>query len=158
MTKKLKELFDLADSDFNDTETDVYAESMHALTELDRQLPTSDITDLSTSDAEMDDLADKALTHYNDLMDLGMNVEPRFSAPIFEAATKLMGHAITAKTNKIDKKLKALDLEIKKRRLELQEKQAKLNDDDHNEGSAREIDRNALLELLRNKGSDTDAR
>ena len=156
MTKKLNELFDLAESDNN--ETNSYKQSMHALTELDQQLPASAITDLSTSDAEMDELADKALTHYNDLMDLGMNVEPRFSAPIFEAATKLMGHAITAKTNKIDKKLKALDLEIKKRRLELQEKQAKLNDDDDNEGSAREIDRNALLEMLRNKGPGTDVR
>ena len=158
MTKKLKELFDLADSDTDNTEPDVYKESINALSELDQQLPASDITDLSTSDAEMDELADKALTHYNDLMDLGMNVEPRFSAPIFEAATKLMGHAITAKTNKIDKKLKALDLEIKKRRLELQEKQAKLNDDDDDEGSAREIDRNALLEMLRNKGPGTDVR
>lgn len=148
MTKKLEELFELPDND-------EYVKSIVAIDEIDQQLPSTDITDLSTSDAEMDNLADKALRHYDDLMDLGMNVEPRFSAPIFEAATKLMGHAITAKTNKIDKKLKALDLELKKRRLELQERQANLKDDDSNEGSARELDRNSLLELLRNKGSDS---
>ena len=101
----------------------------------------------------MDKLADKAIEHYDDLIDLGMNVEPRFSAPIFEAATKLMGHAITAKTNKIDKKLKALDLQLKQRRLELQERQANL-DPEGEEGSARELDRNALLEMLRSNGTD----
>jgi hypothetical protein len=104
----------------------------------------------------MDDLAKKAVDHYQDLMDLGMNVEPRFSAPIFEAATKLLGHAITAKTSKIDKKLKAIDLDLKRRRLELQEKQANLNPDADNEGSARELDRNALLEMIRNKSPNKD--
>ena len=101
----------------------------------------------------MDDLATKAVRHYDDLMDLGMNVEPRFSAPIFDAASKLLGHAITAKTSKIDKKLKALDLDIKRRRLEMQEKQAKLTDPDE-PGVAQELDRNALLDMLRNKDSD----
>lgn len=147
MTKKLEELFELPDND-------EYVHGIAALDEIDQQLPSTDITDLSTSDAEMDQLAAKAISHYDDLMDLGMNVEPRFSAPIFEAATKLMGHAITAKTSKIDKKLKALDLELKKRRLELQERQADLNDGNNEEGSARELDRNALLAMLRNKGSD----
>lgn len=149
MTKKLEELFELPDNE-------EYKQSLVAIDEMDQQLPSTDITDLSTSDAEMDKLADKAMEHYDDLMSLGMNVEPRFSAPIFEAATKLMGHAITAKTNKIDKKLKALDLDLKKRRLELQERQANLKDDDPDEGSARELDRNALLQMLRNKGSDKD--
>ena len=152
MTKKLEELFELPEGSEPDNEE--YKQSLVALDEMDQQLPTTDITDLSTSDAEMDKLADKAMDHYDNLMDLGMNVEPRFSAPIFEAATKLMGHAITAKTNKIDKKLKALDLDLKKRRLELQERQANLKDDDNDEGSARELDRNALLEMLRNKGAD----
>ena len=150
MTKRLEELFELPDNE-------EYAQGLEVLNEIDSQLPSTDITDLSTSDAEMDELANKAMHHYDDLMDLGMNVEPRFSAPIFEAATKLMGHAITAKTSKIDKKLKALDLELKKRRLDLQERQADLKDDDSPEGSARELDRNALLAMLRNKGSDNSS-
>lgn len=153
MTRKLEELFELPESD--SSENKEYKEGIRALEEIDQQIPSTDITDLSSSDKEMDDLATKAMDHYDNLMDLGMNVEPRFSAPIFEAATKLMGHAITAKTNKIDKKLKALDLELKKRRLELQEKQANINPDDSNEGSARELDRNALLEMLRNKDNNS---
>jgi hypothetical protein len=155
MTKRLEELFDLPENQALDSEE--YKQGLEALDELDQQLPENvDITDLSTSDREMDDLAKKAVDHYQDLMDLGMNVEPRFSAPIFEAATKLLGHAITAKTSKIDKKLKAIDLDLKRRRLELQEKQANLNPDADTEGSARELDRNALLEMIRNKGPNKD--
>jgi hypothetical protein len=151
MTKKLEQLFDL---DEQPTEEE-FVEGVKVLDEIEQQLPASQsITDLSTSDQEMDDLAVKAVKHYDDLMDLGMNVEPRFSAPIFDAASKLLGHAITAKTSKIDKKLKALDLDIKRRRLEMQEKQANLEDPDSGEGSARELDRNALLEMLRNNNNN----
>jgi hypothetical protein len=155
MTRKLEELFDLSENQALDS--DEYKQGLEVLDDLDQQLPVNvDITDLSTSDQEMDELAKKAVDHYQDLMDLGMNVEPRFSAPIFEAATKLLGHAITAKTSKIDKKLKAIDLDLKRRRLELQEKQANLSNDDDNEGTARELDRNALLEMLRNKSQNKD--
>jgi hypothetical protein len=153
MTRKLEELFDLDEVE-QPTEEE-YAAGIVAIEEIEQQLPESQsITDLSTSDQEMDDLATKAVKHYDDLMDLGMNVEPRFSAPIFDAASKLLGHAITAKTSKIDKKLKALDLDIKRRRLEMQEKQANLTDEDET-GSARELDRNALLEILRNKDNNS---
>ena len=153
MTRKLEELFDLDEVE-QPTEEE-YAAGIAVIDEIEQQLPASQsITDLSTSDQEMDDLADKAVKHYDDLMDLGMNVEPRFSAPIFDAASKLLGHAITAKTSKIDKKLKALDLDIKRRRLEMQEKQANLTDDEES-GSARELDRNALLEILRNKDNNS---
>ena len=152
MTRKLEELFELPEN--SNTESEEFKEGIRALEEIDQQIPNTDITDLSSSDKEMDDLANKAMDHYDSLMDLGLNVEPRFSAPIFEAATKLMGHAITAKTNKIDKKLKALDLDLKKRRLELQEKQANINVDDSNDGVARELDRNALLEMLRNNNNN----
>ena len=151
MTHKLEELFDLNEQP---TEEE-YIEGVKALDEIEQQIPvSSNITDLSTSDQEMDDLAVKAVKHYDDLMDLGMNVEPRFSAPIFDAASKLLGHAITAKTSKIDKKLKALDLDIKRRRLEMQEKQANLVDDEET-GSVREMDRNSLLEILRTKDTDS---
>jgi len=152
MTHKLEQLFDLDEVE-QPTEEE-YAAGIAVIDEIEQQLPASQsITDLSTSDQEMDDLADKAVKHYDDLMDLGMNVEPRFSAPIFDAASKLLGHAITAKTSKIDKKLKALDLDIKRRRLELQEKQANLTDDEET-GSAKELDRNQLLEMLRRPNND----
>ncbi len=156
MTRQLEELFELPEA--GETNNDQRTLDIQSLDEINQQLPNTDITDLSSSDSEMDQLASKAIDHYENLMDLGMNVEPRFSAPIFEAASKLLGHAITAKTNKIDKKLKAIDLELKKRRLELQERQAEPKDPHEvSEDGIRELDRNALLAFLRNKGTDTEA-
>ena len=69
-------------------------------------------------ETELDDLAKKAETAYDDLMDLGMNVEVRYSSRIFEVASSMLGHAITAKSNKIEKKLKAIDLQMKKYKID----------------------------------------
>ena len=66
------------------------------------------------SDAELDGLAAKAEEAYDDIMDLAMQVEPKYSARMFEVATGMLSAAITAKTNKIDKKLKMVDLQLKK--------------------------------------------
>ena len=66
------------------------------------------------SDAELDALAIKAEKAYEDLMDLGMNVEARYGARMFEVAANMMNAAITAKSAKIDKKLKMVELQIKK--------------------------------------------
>ena len=149
MTRKLEELFDLEDVE-QPTEEE-YVEGVKALDEIEQQLPASQsITDLSTSDQEMDDLASKAVKHYDDLMDLGMNVEPRFSAPIFDAASKLLGHAITAKNAKINKKLKMIELQLKKARLDQQE--AKNNGDEVEQtGTGHVLDRNELLKRLLDK-------
>ena len=66
------------------------------------------------SDAEFDSLAAKAEQAYDDLMDLGMSVEARHGARMFEVAATMLTAAITAKSAKIDKKLKMIDLQIKK--------------------------------------------
>ena len=69
-------------------------------------------------DKELDHLASKAEQAYDDLMDLGMNVEVRYSGRIFEVASSMLGNAITAKTAKLDKKLKAVDLQLKKLKMD----------------------------------------
>ena len=68
----------------------------------------------------MDELADLAKASYSDLMDLGMQVDSRFASEIFGVASNMLGHAITAKTAKLDKKLKMIDLQLKKARLDQQ--------------------------------------
>jgi hypothetical protein len=47
-------------------------------------------------------------------MDLGMNVDSRWASDIFGVASTMLGHAITAKTAKLNKKLKMVDLQLKK--------------------------------------------
>jgi hypothetical protein len=51
-------------------------------------------------------------------MDLGMNVEVRYSGRIFEVASSMLKNAIDAKTAKVDKKLKAVDLQLKKYKID----------------------------------------
>jgi hypothetical protein len=100
------------------------------------------------SDTEFDALAAKAEAAYDDLMDLGMNVEARHGAKMFEVAANMLNAAITAKSAKIDKKLKMIDLQIKKLAID------KKNGDKNGETIEGEgyivTDRNSLLEKLKN--------
>jgi hypothetical protein len=99
------------------------------------------------ADAELDALAIKAEQAYDDLMDLGMSVEARYGARIFEVATNMLNAAIVAKTNKIDKKLKMVDLQLKK--LAIDKRHG--NDDNSVEGEGYIVtDRNSILEKLKN--------
>ena len=69
-------------------------------------------------DKELDDLAQRATDAYDDLMDLGMNVEARYSGRIFEVAGTMLKNAIDAKSAKLDKKLKMIELQLKKQQLD----------------------------------------
>ena len=70
------------------------------------------------SDLELDKLAVEAEESYKNLMDLGMNVDSRYSGRIFEVASTMLRNAIDAKSNKIDKKLKMVELQLKKMKID----------------------------------------
>ena len=112
------------------------------------------IKGLETSDDELDELADLATTSYKDLMDLGLQVEARFSSEIFNSAGSMLGHAITAKTAKINKKIKMIELQLKKAALD---QKAALKDQEVESiplGEGKALDRNELLRMLAAKSSD----
>ena len=128
MTKRLEELFNLDSVDTKEpaakvadvpTHDEVKSldDSYRAVAEITESLPQIQELD-NLDEKELDDLAKKAETAYDDLMDLGMNVEVRYAGRIFEVAASMMGNAITAKTNKIDKRLKAVDLQLKKLKID----------------------------------------
>jgi len=99
------------------------------------------------SDGEFDELARRATDAYDDLMDLGMNVEARYSGRVFEVAATMLKNAIDAKSAKIDKKLKMVELQLKKQKLDQES-----NNDDSIDVSGTGIiisDRNSLLEKLK---------
>jgi hypothetical protein len=102
------------------------------------------------ADSELDALAIKAERAYDDLMDLGMNVDARYGTKMFEVAAQMMNAAIQAKTNKIDKKLKMVDLQLKKLAID------RKNGDKSGESESIEgqgyilTDRNSILEKLKN--------
>jgi hypothetical protein len=127
MTRKLEDLFDLPSSVEIETKDDTptIAEAQTQLAAIDIAIDKIDtalpaVKDLSASDTEMDELADLAKDSYKDLMDLGMQVDSRFASEIFNVAGTMLGHAITAKTAKMNKKLKVIDLQLKKMRLDQQ--------------------------------------
>ena len=99
-------------------------------------------------DAELDELAKKATEAYDDIMDLGMNVEARYSALMFEVAASMLKNAIDAKSAKLDKKLKMIDLQLKKQKIDQDNNQ---DDSVTLQGDGVIIsDRNSLLEKLKN--------
>jgi hypothetical protein len=153
MTKKLSELFQLP---VDDEETiaperaqEITTTAYSNLEKIEAALPQ--VRGLDSADNEMDDLAQLAQESYKDLMDLGMQVEARFSSEIFNSASTFLGHAITAKTAKINKKLKMIDLQLKK--LSLDQRNASNNEEIEATpiGDARLLDRNEMLKALTGK-------
>jgi len=160
MTQKLEELFNLppADSTTPEEAKSSIEENRAIIKEVDLAIDKIDaalpyVNDLDISDKELDDLSDLAKEKFQDLIDLGMNVEARFSGHILATAGTLLGHAITAKQAKLDKKLRMVDLQLKKLRLDQQNTK---NDGekliDATDGKAVILDRNELLkQILGNK-------
>ena len=101
------------------------------------------------ADSELDALANKAEQAYDDLMDLGMNVDPRYGSRMFEIAAQMMNAAIVAKTNKIDKKLKMVDLQLKKLAIDKKHGNEAGTDTIDAQGVI-VTDRNSILEKLKN--------
>ena len=158
MTKKLEELFNLpsADSTAEEAELvieenrDIITEVNLAIDKIDAALPT--VHNLDTGDTELDELAQLAQSKAEDLIDLGMNVEPRFSGVILQTAGMLLGHAITAKTAKLDKKLKMVQLQLAKAKLDHQiKKDSKDPVEAAIDGQGVVLDRNELLKQILNK-------
>jgi hypothetical protein len=101
------------------------------------------------SDSELDGLAGKAEQAFDDLMDLGMNVEAKYGSRMFEVAANMLNAAVSAKSAKIDKKLKMVELQLKK--LAIDKKNNTDNNDEVIEGKGFVYtDRNSLLEKLKN--------
>ena len=163
MTQKLEELFNLPPADSTTPEEAksnieenraIIQEVDLAIDKIDAALPY--VNDLDISDKELDDLSDLAKEKFQDLIDLGMNVEARFSGHILATAGTLLGHAITAKQAKLDKKLRMVDLQLKKARLDAQNTK---NDGeklvDAADGKGVVLDRNELLrQILGEKPKD----
>ena len=138
MTKKLEETFNLpniseiSQNDIKDMQNNNFAdgalpypvfdkekEALSLADKIDKALPA--VKDINTSDQDMDRYADKAEKAFEDLMDLGFNVEDRNAGHIFASAQTMLKNAIEAKNSKSDRKLRAIELQLKKLRLDQNE-------------------------------------
>jgi len=167
MTKKLEELLNLPDSKeiIDEAKTEEknkkkqsavieQEESFRDIAEFDKissALPA--VKGLGEmADKELNEVADKAMQAYEDLMDLGMNVESRYSGRVFETAGGMLKTSLDAKVAKLDKKLKMIELQLKKEKMD---KDNSPGDQGMIEGQGYVVtDRNSLLEKL--KGLDKD--
>ena len=153
MTKKLEELFDFADRPSDvDSETTEHKEPTRkelqeidlAIDKIDSALPM--VRDLDTGDKELDDLATKAQETFDNLMDLGFNVDSRYASEIFAVAGTMLGHALSAKTAKLNKKLKMVELQMKKVKLD---RDAQTSDEPTQTAHGQVLSRNDLLEMIK---------
>ena len=167
MTKKLEELFDLNSENTEVTEdiTEQVISSaitnknnakldkiMTSIDKIDSALPM--VRDLEANDLEMDSIATKAVDTFNDLMDLGMNVEARYAGKIFEVAGTMMQNAIDARAAKIDKKLRMVELQIKKQRVDQQERESAPFDTTIDGEATIVADRNELVRQILSQNND----
>ena len=152
--KRLEELFDLPESGPDTANTkepttehfEIKPETLSVIDKIESALPA--VRGLEASDAEMDDLAGKATESYDDLMNLGMQVDSRYASEIFSVASQMLGHAITAKTAKLNKKLKMIDLQLKKAGLDQRAAAAAGDTAGLETAQGRVLDRNDLLKTL----------
>ena len=165
MTKKLEELLNLPDSKELVQEAQVIEEKQNKvkratseqhdtfrdIAEFDKiaaALPrVKGLGDIA--DDELNDIASRALQSYEDLMDLGMNVESRYSGRVFETAGSMLKTGLDAKVAKINNKLKMVELQLKKQAID---QKANSNPDGNVvDGDGYVVsDRNSLLEKLKN--------
>ncbi len=165
MSSKIEEVFDLppmkeevVDEPVQQQETGLdiaqLQQQLDVADKIDAALPM--VRDMETLDADMDNYANKAIHAFQDLMDLGQNVEDRHAANVFAVASTMMTNAITAKTAKMDKKLKMVQLQLQKAKFDAAENKANGNDTAI-QGEAEEFeDRNALINAVINKMNNSD--
>jgi len=120
---RIEEVEDFSIEIIDDNEEDVYEmeDLQKILTEvdkIDRSLGT--VRGLETLDSEMDALAEKSMNAFEKLIKMGEQVEDKNVAPIYDAASKLMNNAISAKQSKMDRKLKAIQLQIQKAKVDFE--------------------------------------
>jgi hypothetical protein len=157
MTKKLEDFFNIenVESDSEDqipliaepqssmeTSLIVIKEQLSIAERINTALPQ--VRGLDVEDKDLDEYASSAMESYEKLMDLGFNMDDRNAGKIFEVASSMMGNAITAKTAKLEKKLKMIELQLKAAKLE-KDLGKKEEEKDPDELST---DRNAILNLI----------
>jgi hypothetical protein len=161
MTRKLEDLLNLPDNkqdlaeqkeDQRKEETKVRQEqSLRSMAEFDKiasALPHVSGLDRKADD-ELNDISRRAMDSYEALMDLGMNVEAKFSSRVFEVAGRMLDTSLNAKVAKIDKKLKMVELQLKKERNDQDALRKSGKGDNNVQDGAIILDRNELLKQLK---------
>lgn len=133
---------------------EAWANALEHTKKLDTDL--LDVKSMDNHEAEMDEISKEAMQSYQDLIDLGHNVEAKHSGQIFEPATQMLKIALEARNSKIEKKLRLMRIDIDRARIERD-----LSKDENLpiRGEGAEViiaGRNNLLDEIRKKMADSD--
>jgi hypothetical protein len=140
---------DLTDPVVDEPSTMTLEQAYANMEKIDQALPV--VRGLDATDSELDDLAKIATDTFKDLTELAYQVDSKAASEIFNAASSMLGHAITAKTAKINKKLKMLDLQLKKAQLDqkiLSQKKPETEEEQEESSMKLSFDRNELIKNL----------
>ena len=126
------------------TPAEVVTTALTNAEKIDSALPS--VEGVTKHDGDMENIAERAMDSYEELMSLGMNVQDAHAGRIFETAGKMLQIAMDSKNAKVDKKLRMIDLQLKKLRIDAMEG----TNSGSNDNSA-VMDRNQLLSFLKKK-------
>jgi hypothetical protein len=98
----------------------------------------------------MDDIHQKALDTFKDLVELGMNVEVHAGAKLLETANAMLKTAMEAKDSKVDRKLKMINLQLQKAKLDFSKEKKTGGDNELESDGSVTLDRNELLKRIQN--------
>lgn len=164
--KKLEDLFGMAPAEdalqvdsidlveeavTEETVTKALSTSNKTLALIEQALPA--VQELAQIDKELDAIASKAMATFEELNDLGMQIDIRYAPEIFSVASSMMGHAINAKTAKANRKLKTIELQMRKIRLEMDVMKnapgdSTLTAESFEQAEGKVLSRNELMEQL----------
>ena len=159
MTKKLEETFNMAPQEPEDDSTEdttptveestsmieALEQSMIETDKIDAALPS--VSDLNEHDKDMDEIHSKAIKTFDELVQLGMNVEVHAGAKLLETANQMLKTAMEAKDSKVDRKLRMINLQLAKARLD----HAIEKEENKNKSSEEEIETEGKVVLDRNE-------
>jgi len=163
MTKKLEETFNIEPTPEEVVETieeevpsieeskeltEILYKELKTTEKIDSALPL--VSDLNQHDKEMDDIHQMALDAFNDLVQLGMNVEVHAGAKLLETANQMLKTAMEAKDSKVDRKLKMINLQLQKAKLDHSVQKSLPEGTELESDGAITIDRNELLKRIDN--------
>jgi hypothetical protein len=98
---------------FADDEDDKFDISSY---EQKMEISMVEFAELDVYTKEMDEIANKTMSEFSDIVSMGKDVETRHAGEFFSAAAQMAKISLDAKNNKMTAKLKLLELQLRKQR------------------------------------------
>jgi len=143
MSDHLADIFNMDDLSRQLIETDIRLNDVMS-TEI------SDDDQLLEVERELDIISQRAMTAAEDLLDLSMNVETKYTAGIADVANKFLNTKMSAKLAKIEKRMEMQELKLKQQKNQIESlrkpKQVSSDNTQNADVVVTSCDRNSLLD------------